>query len=73
MGNRSRKSAKKLWAKIPQASREQARFSTDQSGVYAGVIPAAPHQAITKKARETHHIGAIKHVICEYNLLKEKG
>lgn len=56
VGDRSRKSAKKLWAKIPGAYREQAIFYTDQYVVYAGVIPAAQHRAISKKARKTNHI-----------------
>jgi insertion element IS1 protein InsB len=37
--DRSRKSARKLWAKIPVAYRQQATFYTDQSVVYEGVIP----------------------------------
>ena len=56
VGDRSRKSAKKLWAKIPKAYREQATFHTDQYVVYEGVIPAAQHRAISKKARKTNHI-----------------
>jgi insertion element IS1 protein InsB len=56
VGDRSRKSFKKLWAMIPKAYREQATFFTDQYVVYAGVIPAAQHKAINKKARKTNHI-----------------
>ena len=56
VGDRSRKSAKKLWAKIPVAYHQQATFYTDQYVVYEGVIPAAQHRAITKKARKTNHI-----------------
>jgi insertion element IS1 protein InsB len=56
IGDRSRKSAKKLWAKIPKAYRQQATFYTDQYVVYEGVIPAAQHRAISKKARKTNHI-----------------
>ena len=56
VGDRSRKSAKKLWAKMPVAYRQQATFSTDQYVVYEGGIPPAQHRAITKKARKTHHI-----------------
>jgi insertion element IS1 protein InsB len=41
IGNRSRKSARRLWAKIPEAYRQQAMFYTDQYVVYEGVIPAA--------------------------------
>ena len=56
VGDRSRKSARRLWAKIPKAYRQQATFYTDQYVVYEGVIPAAQHQAINKKARKTNHI-----------------
>jgi insertion element IS1 protein InsB len=56
VGDRSRKSAKRLWAKIPQAYRQHATFYTDQYVVYAGVIPAAQHRAISKLARQTNHI-----------------
>jgi IS1 family transposase/transposase-like protein len=56
VGDRSRKSAKRLWAKIPQAYRRHATFYTDQYVVYAGVIPAAQHRAISKLARQTNHL-----------------
>jgi insertion element IS1 protein InsB len=56
VGDRSRRSAKRLWAKIPATYRQHARFYTDQYVVYAGVIPAAQHRAISKLARKTHHI-----------------
>jgi insertion element IS1 protein InsB len=56
IGDRSRTSARKLWAKIPQAYRQHATFYTDQYVVYEGVIPAAQHRAINKLARKTNHI-----------------
>jgi IS1 family transposase/transposase-like protein len=56
VGDRSRKSARKLWANIPKAYRRHATFYTDQYVVYTGVIPAAQHQAISKLARKTNHI-----------------
>jgi insertion element IS1 protein InsB len=56
VGDRSRRSAKRLWAKIPQAYRRQATFYTDQYVGYEGVIPAAQHKAISKLARKTNHI-----------------
>jgi insertion element IS1 protein InsB len=56
IGDRSRKSAKRLWAKIPLAYRQHATFYTDQYAVYAGVIPAAQHRAISKLARKTNYI-----------------
>jgi insertion element IS1 protein InsB len=56
IGDRSRQSAKKLWAKIPQAYCQHATFYTDQYVVYVGVIPAAQHRAISKLARKTNHL-----------------
>jgi insertion element IS1 protein InsB len=56
VGDRSRDSAKELWATIPLVYREQATFHTDQYEAYTGVIPAERHRAITKKARKTNHI-----------------
>ena len=56
VGDRSRESAKSLWAKIPKIYQQHATFHTDQYEVYSGVIPAERHQAITKKARKTNHI-----------------
>jgi insertion element IS1 protein InsB len=56
VGDRRRKSARRLWAKIPEAYRQQATFYTDQYVVYGGVIPAAQHKAIHKFARKTNHV-----------------
>jgi IS1 family transposase/transposase-like protein len=56
VGDRSRKSARKLWANIPKVYRQQATFYTDQYVVYVGVIPAAQHQPIGKLARKTNHL-----------------
>jgi IS1 family transposase len=39
VGDRSRDSAKQLWAKIPAVYREQATFYTDHYVAYTGVIP----------------------------------
>jgi insertion element IS1 protein InsB len=63
VGDGSRRSAKRLWAKIPQAYRQQATFYTDQYVVYEGVIPAAQHQAISKLARKTNHIGRFNNTL----------
>ena len=56
VGDRSRESAKALWAKMPLVYQEQAIFHTDHYDAYTGVIPAERHTAITKHARKTHHI-----------------
>ena len=56
VGDRSRKSAKRLWAQIPEVYRQHAMFYTDQYAVYKGVVPAVQHRAIHKLARKTNHI-----------------
>jgi IS1 family transposase len=56
VGDRSRESAKVLWAKLPLVYQEQATFHTDQYEAYRGVMPAERHRAMTKKARKTNHI-----------------
>jgi IS1 family transposase len=56
VGDRSGRSAKRLWAKIPMAYRQHATFYTDRYVVYEGVIPAAQHRAISKLARKTNHL-----------------
>jgi insertion element IS1 protein InsB len=56
VGDRSRDSARQLWAKIPLGYREQAKFHPDQYDAYSGVIPAEQHKAITKHARKTNHL-----------------
>jgi insertion element IS1 protein InsB len=56
VGDRSRGSAKRLWAKIPEAYRQHATFYTDQYVVYVGVIPTTQHRPISKLARKTNHV-----------------
>lgn len=56
VGDRSRDSAKQLWANIPAVYRKQATFHTDQYAAYTGVIPTAQHKPIAKRARNTNHI-----------------
>jgi insertion element IS1 protein InsB len=56
VGDRSRDSAKQLWAKIPIEYREQAIFHPDHYAAYQGVMPPAQHKAITKHAWKTNYI-----------------
>jgi IS1 family transposase len=56
VGDRSRNSAKALRTNIPEVSREQATFYTEQYEAYRSVIPTNRHKAMTKKARKTNHI-----------------
>jgi insertion element IS1 protein InsB len=56
VGDRSKRSARKLWKKIPAVYREQATFWTDGYASYQGVIPERQHQVVTKKARKTNSV-----------------
>jgi insertion element IS1 protein InsB len=56
VGDRSRKRAKRLWAKSPLADRQHATFHPAQEVVYEGVIPAAPPRTINTLARQSHHL-----------------
>ena len=73
VGDRSRRSAKQLWAKIPLASRQHATFYTDQYVVYEGVMPAAQHGAISKLARQTNPIERFNNTLrqCVSRLVRE--
>ena len=63
VGDRSRKSAKCLWAKVPHTYRQHATFYTDQYVVYAGVIPAAQHRVISQLARKTNHLARFNNTL----------
>jgi insertion element IS1 protein InsB len=63
VGARSRRSAKRLWAKIPEAYRQHATFYTDQYVVYVGVIPTTQHRPISKLARKTNHVERFNHTL----------
>src|SRR5512144_1422652 len=56
VGDRSKRSARKLWKAIPEAYKQKAIFYTDQYVGYPGIIPATQHQAISKQFRKTNHI-----------------
>jgi IS1 family transposase len=56
VGDRSRKSARQLWNKLPALYRQHATFHTDAYAPYGRVIPKARHRAITKAARKTNHV-----------------
>jgi insertion element IS1 protein InsB len=56
VGDGSRKSAKRLWVKIPPAYRQHATFYTAPYVAYEGVIPAAQHKALSQVARKTNHL-----------------
>lgn len=56
VGDRSRKSARQLWRRIPRSYREQATFYSDDWEAYKGVIPEAQHQVCGKESGLTSGI-----------------
>jgi IS1 family transposase len=56
VGDRSGQSAFALWQRLPAVYQEQAIFYPDPYAVYAEVIPAARHRAISTLARATNHV-----------------
>ena len=56
VGDRSRKSARKLWNRIPLIYRRQASFDTDDWEAYKGVIPASQHRVCAKGSGHTNII-----------------
>jgi insertion element IS1 protein InsB len=56
VGDRSRKSARRLWIQLPAVYRQHATFYTDAYAPYGRVIPKARHRVITKAARKTNHV-----------------
>jgi len=56
VGDRSQKSMRRLWNKLPVIYREHATFYTDAYPPYGCVIPKAQHCAITKEARKANSV-----------------
>jgi insertion element IS1 protein InsB len=56
VGDRSRRSARKLWERIPAVYREQATFYTDAWEAYKEVIAAARHRVCAKRTGHTNII-----------------
>jgi insertion element IS1 protein InsB len=56
VGDRSRKSAQKLWQRIPKRYRQAAQFYTDDWEAYKGVLPKGRHQVCAKGSGRTNII-----------------
>jgi insertion element IS1 protein InsB len=56
VGDRSQKSARRLWNRLPAVYRKQATIHTDAYAPYSRVIPQAQHRVISKEARNTNHV-----------------
>src|SRR3954454_2280446 len=61
VGNHSRKSARRLWNKLPAVYREHATFYTDAyAPPYGRVIPQAQHRTIPQGSAEDQSCGAVQ-------------
>jgi insertion element IS1 protein InsB len=56
VGDRSRKSARKLWESLPEIYRQCAVAYTDFWQSYKTVIPSKRHRAVGKETGQTNHI-----------------
>jgi insertion element IS1 protein InsB len=56
VGDRSRRSARKLWKRIPEVYRRHATFDTDDWEAYKQVIPEAQHRVCAKGSGQTNII-----------------
>jgi IS1 family transposase len=56
LGDRSRQSAKKLWASLPGVYRQCAVTYTDFWEAYKTVIPSKCHRPVRKESGQTNHI-----------------
>lgn len=56
VGDRSRDSAKKLWAELPKVYRQCAVLYTDDWEAYRGVLPRKRHQVVSKDSGRTSYI-----------------
>jgi IS1 family transposase len=65
VGDRRRTRAKRLEAKMPDASRQHAICYPDQYAVYARVILTAQTRQISTLARNTHHIERFNNTPCD--------
>ena len=60
LGDRSRKSAKKLWESLPSVYKKCAVAYTDFWEVYKTVIPSKRHRPVGKETGQTNPIVKIK-------------
>lgn len=56
VGDRSRKSATALWAKVPAVYRQCAICYTDNWDAYVGVLPSKRHRIVAKGSGKTNYL-----------------
>ena len=63
VGDRSRKSARKLWNSLPGVYRQCAVAYTDFYVSYGKVIPSKRHRAVGKETGQTNHIERLNNTL----------
>lgn len=63
VGDRSRKSALKLWNSLPPVYRQCAVCFTDFWTAYEEVIPKKRHQSVGKESGKTNHIERLNNTL----------
>jgi insertion element IS1 protein InsB len=63
IGDRSRESAKKLWASLPPVYRQCAVAYTDFWVSYETVIPRKRHRAVGKETGQTNHVERLNNTL----------
>ena len=63
IGDRSRKSAQKLWESLPPVYRQCAVAYTDFWEAYKTVIPDSRHRPVPKSSGETNHIERLNNTL----------
>jgi IS1 family transposase/transposase-like protein len=63
VGNRTRKSASKLWASLPEVYQQSAFAYTDFWQAYKTVIPPKRHRAVGKETGLTNHIERLNNTL----------
>jgi insertion element IS1 protein InsB len=56
IGDRTRKSAQKLWDSLPEQYRQNSTCYTDFWQAYKKVIPESQHRPVSKESGKTNHI-----------------
>ncbi|MBD2309526.1 IS1 family transposase [Chroococcidiopsis sp. FACHB-1243] len=63
VGDRTRKSARKLWTSLPEIYQQSALVYTDFWQAYKTVIPSKSHRAVDKQTGLTNHIERLNNTL----------
>ncbi len=63
IGDRTRKSARQLWASLPDVYQQSAVTYTDFWQAYKTIIPPERHHAVGKQTGQTNHIERLNNTL----------